>query len=83
MRQQVKDAVIVVDLHGKNVYQSRICLESALRRAGGAYRIRIIHGHNCGTALRELVRGEFSLDSRVIRAINVNESITELVLREL
>lgn len=83
MQKQANDAVITVDLHGKSVFQSRVCLESALRRAGGAYRIRVVHGHHCGTALRELVRGEFAADDRVIRTVNLNEGMTDLILREL
>ena len=46
-----------IDLHGKNEYQARVTLDAALRRVRpGTYRIRVIHGHHGGTALRELVR---------------------------
>ena len=45
-----------IDLHGKNEYQARVTLDAALRRVRpGTYRIRVIHGHHGGTALRELV----------------------------
>lgn len=49
-----------IDLHGKNEYQARVTLDAALRRVRpGTYRIRVIHGHHGGTALRELVRREY------------------------
>ncbi len=49
-----------IDLHGKNEYQARVTLDAALRRVRpGTYRIRVIHGHHGGTALRELVLREF------------------------
>ena len=55
----------------------------ALRRAGaGVYRIRVIHGCNSGTALRELVRTEYARHPRVLRIADANPGVTELVLRE-
>ena len=61
-----------IDLHGKNEYQARVTLDAALRRVRpGTYRIRVIHGHHGGTALRELVRLEAA-----------GPGVTELVLRE-
>ncbi|MGM9567314.1 MAG: Smr/MutS family protein [Clostridia bacterium] len=52
-----KNGFLTVDLHGCNQYQAKIRLDSAFRRAGGdVYRIRVIHGHNGGTVLRELTR---------------------------
>ena len=41
---------------------------SALRRAkGGTYRIRCIHGCHGGTALRDMIRGEYARHPRVLR----------------
>lgn len=48
--------IVVLDLHGKNAYQARIAVDAALRRADrGVYRLRVIHGHNRGTVLRDLL----------------------------
>ena len=77
------EGVRTLDLHGKTVYQARVAIDAALRRAAGLYRIRVIHGHTRGTALRDFVRGEYANDPRVLRVAAVDESTTDLVLREL
>ena len=75
--------IVELDLHGKNVYQARIAIDAALRRAGkGIYRIRLIHGYHGGTALRDMIRQEYA--SRVLRLeTSIDPGITDLVLREL
>ena len=53
--------IIEIDLHGKNEYQAKITIDAALRRAkSGTYRLRIVHGYNSGTALRDMVRQEYA-----------------------
>ncbi|PKM39414.1 MAG: hypothetical protein CVV04_10425 [Firmicutes bacterium HGW-Firmicutes-9] len=76
-------STVTLDLHGKTQYQARIALEAQLRRSRGVYRIRVIHGYHNGTALRDLVRGEFASRANVLRIEAVSESATDLVLREL
>ena len=76
-------AEVFLDLHGKNKYQARIAIEAALRRSKGLYRIRVIHGCHNGTALRDMVRGEYGKDPRVKRLTAAGESATDLILREL
>ena len=73
-----------VDLHGKNEYQARVTIDAALRRAKtGTYRIRCIHGHHGGTALRALIRREYGKHPRVLRLeTGVGAGVTDLVLRE-
>lgn len=73
-----------IDLHGKNEYQARVTIDAALRRAkGGTYRIRCIHGHHGGTALRDLIRREYGKNPRVLRLeTGVGPGVTDLVLRE-
>ena len=76
-------SIVEIDLHGKNTYQARVAIDAALRRAAaGVYRIRIIHGCNSGTALRELVRTEYARHPRVLSIADANPGVTELVLRE-
>ena len=77
-------AVVEIDLHGKNIYQSRIAIDAALRRANAACcRIRIIHGYNSGTAIRDFIEDEYFDHPKVKRIENKsNRGITELVLRD-
>ena len=73
--------IVEIDLHGKNTYQARVTVDAALRRAGGGiYRLRLIHGHHGGTAIRDMIREEYA--PKVLRLVTVNEGTTDLVLRE-
>ena len=73
--------VIEIDLHWKNEYQAKITIDAALRRAkAGTYRLRIVHGYNSGTVLRDMVRREYA--GRVLRVIPLDQGRTDLVLRE-
>ena len=73
--------IVEIDLHGKNVYQARLTIDAALRRArNGTYRLRIIHGDQGGTALRDMVRQEYA--GRVARVVILDQGRTDLVLRE-
>ncbi len=73
--------VIEIDLHGKNEYQAKITIDAALRRAkAGTYRLRIVHGYNSGTVLRDMVRREYA--GRVRRVVPLDQGRTDLVLRE-
>ncbi|MBQ2062243.1 MAG: hypothetical protein II458_06160 [Oscillospiraceae bacterium] len=74
--------IVEVDLHGKTVYQTRVTIDAALRRAGkGTYRIRAIHGFHGGTALRDMIRAEYA--DRVLRLeTGIDPGVTDLVLRE-
>lgn len=78
------ESIVELDLHGRNAYQSHVAIDAALRRANAATcRIRIIHGNNSGTALRDLVRQEYASHPKVQRiAEGRNPGVTELVLRE-
>ena len=75
--------IVTLDLHGKTQYQARVVLDAALRRSKGLYRVRVIHGYHNGTALREMIRREYAARPPVLRLEAVNESTTDLVLREL
>ena len=78
------ESAIELDLHGKNIRQAKIAVDAALRRASPAtYRIRVVHGWNAGTALRDFVRGEYARHPKVLRvAQGPNPGVTELILRE-
>ena len=75
--------VVTIDLHGRNQTQARVTIDSQLRRAkGDVYRIRIIHGFNSGTALREMIEQEYKNHPKVRRLLRLDAGTTDLVLRE-
>ncbi|HWQ58829.1 MAG TPA: Smr/MutS family protein [Clostridia bacterium] len=76
--------IVTVDVHGKTRAQARAALLAALRKCDGAvYRIRVVHGYNMGTELRDMIRAEFARAPRVLRIeTGLNPGVTELVLRE-
>lgn len=78
------EAVIEIDLHGKNAYQARIALDAALRRARpGVMRIRAIHGYHGGSTLRDMIRSEYADHPKVRRLeTRLGDGLTDLVLRE-
>ncbi len=77
--------IIEIDLHSKNQYQAKVMLDAVLRKANsGTYRIRVIHGFNHGTELRDLIRRDYSTHPKVRRIVTgLNGGVTELILREL
>ena len=80
-----QSGIIEVDLHGMTQVQARTAVESSLKRASkSVYRLRLIHGYNSGTALRDMLRKEFAGHKKVLRVeLGMNPGATDLVLREL
>lgn len=76
--------IITVDVHGMNSFQAKIKINSILRKADkGVYRIRIIHGYNDGTVIKNMVSNEFKNHPKVQRIVcGLNRGQTELLLRE-
>jgi DNA-nicking Smr family endonuclease len=76
--------VVTADLHGQNTHQAGITVDALLRRAAsGTYRLRLIHGHHGGTALRDFLREQYARHPKVRRIIvSPDGGTTELVLRE-
>ena len=77
-------ALLELDLHGCTVYQAEIAIDAALRRAkAGTSRIRLIHGYQGGTALRNMIRTKYRSHPKVLRLeMGMNQGQTDLVLRE-
>ena len=76
-------AIVELDIHGMTLYQAQIAIDAALRRAKGAYRLRVIHGYRGGTALRDGVRARYGSHPQVLRVeLGLNPGETDLVLRE-
>ena len=77
------EAVVTLDLHGKNKYQAKTAIDALLRRSRGISHVRLIHGFNRGTELREFIRDEYSGHAAVRRLDCREPGITVLILREL
>ena len=76
-------AIVELDVHGMTLYQAQIAIDAALRRAGSAYRVRVIHGYRGGTALRDGIRERYAAHPKVRRVeLGLNQGQTDLVLRE-
>jgi len=76
--------IIELDVHSMNRVQAHTAIDAKLRRAGsGVYRLRIIHGYNSGTSLRDSIRREYAKHPKVKRIeLGLNQGVTDLVLRE-
>ena len=73
--------IFEINLHGKNEYQAKVTIDAALRRAkAGTYRLRLIHGYHGGTALRDMIRREYT--DKCLRVLPLDNGRTDLVLRE-
>lgn len=79
----MSQAIREIDLHGKNVYQARQVIEASLRKTWGLYRIRLIHGYNQGSRLRDFIQEEYSHDPRLLGLKQVSPGVTDLIIKEL
>ena len=76
----MNESIVEIDVHNMTWYQAKIAIDAKLRRAKGAYRLRVIHG---GTVLRDAIRKEYAKNSNVKRIeLGLNQGETDLVLRE-
>ena len=75
--------IVTLDLHGKNIYSAKVSIDAALKRSRGVYRIRLIHGFNNGTALKDMIVSDYGSSQKVKRLEFINAGTTDLVLREL
>ncbi len=75
---------LTLDLHGKNVYQAKIAIDAALRRAKGIYRLSLIHGYHQGDAIKAMILETYSLHPQVLELReDKNPGCTLLILRKL
>jgi dsDNA-specific endonuclease/ATPase MutS2 len=82
---RMDEPFITVDLHGMRREEAEKKIEKVLSEAGsGTYQIRLIHGFNRGTNLRDMIYDSFRYDKKVKRIMpGDNQGITILVLKEL
>lgn len=79
----MNESIVEIDVHHMTWYQAKIAIDAKLKRAKGAYRLRVIHGYHGGTALRDMVRREYAKHPAVKRIeLGFNQGETDLVLRE-
>lgn len=76
---------VTLDLHGLTQEEAKKRIDKALASAGsGTYQLRLIHGFNRGTRLKNMIYDWYDLEPKVKRIIpGDNQGITILVLREL
>jgi hypothetical protein len=78
--------IVEIDLHGCRAEEAKKRIDAALLNVSpSVYRLRLIHGFHGGTAIRSMIREEYSYgrEPKVLRVtMGENEGITELVLRE-
>ncbi len=80
----MQTAFIEIDVHGLTREQAFTAIDARLRRADGAYRLRVIHGYHGGTVLRDAIRTRYRNHTKVKRIeLGMNPGETDLVLREL
>ena len=77
-------AFLEVDVHEMTREQAFTAIDAKLRRADGAYRLRVVHGYHGGTVLRDAIRAHYRNNSKVKRIeLGLNPGATDLILREL
>lgn len=77
--------IITVDLHGLFREDAVKVIDKALKSADSStYQIRLIHGYNRGTSLKNMIMEEYRYHPKVVRIQpGDNLGTTILVLREL
>lgn len=81
----MNDPIITVDLHGLFRDEAVKVIDRALKSADSStYQIRLIHGYNRGTSLKDMIFDEYRYHPKVLRIRpGDNLGTTILVLREL
>ena len=81
------EGILRIDVHYKKTREAISEITNLIDRANrSVYLIKVIHGFNRGTRIREAITEEYSYgrEERVLRIeMGENEGITNLILREL
>ena len=80
----VLGGILELDVHNMTRAQAVAAIDARLRRVNASvYRLRVIHGYNGGTAIRDEVRTRYRDHPKVRRIeIGQNPGETILILRE-
>lgn len=81
----MESGIMELNLHRMTVRKAQYVINGVLRTVSpSTYRLRLIHGYNGGTELRDMIRRVYRNHPKVLRIeIGVNPGETILVLREL
>ncbi len=83
MRFQRKGSVMSVDLHGTSAEQAEDLIKGWLSHApAGVTELRVIHGSNRGTVLRDMVRNQLTHPRVSAKLPTLNPGETRLVLKK-
>ena len=77
--------IMTVDLHGMFREDAAKAIDRALKAADDStYQIKLIHGYNRGTSLKNMIMEDYRYHPKVLRVQpGENLGITILILREL
>lgn len=77
--------IVTIDLHGLFRDEAIKVIDKALKNAeDSTYQVKLIHGYNRGTSLKEMIIDEYKYHPKVLRIKpGDNLGTTILVLREL
>ncbi len=77
--------IVTLDLHGMYQDEAIKAIERALKAADAStYQIKLIHGYNRGTSLKNMIIDEYRYHPKVSRIQpGDNLGVTLLILREL
>ena len=77
--------IITIDLHGLFRDEAIKTIDKALKNADSStYQIKLVHGYNRGTSLKDMIADEYKYHPKVLRIQpGDNLGTTILVLREL
>lgn len=77
--------IITIDLHGLFRDEAIKVIDKALKQADDStYQIKLVHGYNRGTSLKDMIIDEYKYHPKVLRIKpGDNLGTTILVLREL
>lgn len=81
----MNSGIIEIDIHGYDKVNAKTYIDLVLKKSGGSvYRLRIIHGYNNGTELKNMIRSVYKNHPKVRRIeFGLNQGETDLILREL
>ena len=81
----MSDPIITIDLHGLFRDEAIKVSDKALKTADSStYQIKLVHGYNRGTSLKNMINDEYRYHPKVLRVQpGDNLGTTILVLREL
>ena len=81
----MSNPIITIDLHGMYREDAIKVIDKALKTADNStYQIKLVHGFNRGTSLKDMIIDEYKYHTKVLRIqAGDNLGTTILVLREL